>query len=174
LAQKNYIATAYIGDQFKTSEQLKALWEEICLCFDSNKSQLITKTRTKNLFEKKDDEDGAYSLSKKYDRVPTLQKNAHTYERSHAKFYAGILGNVTEILCGSFNFTEGPSTENLIYCQLDTNDFLNNYLKPYGITMDLPDDKQYFFYKSFIDQEHNCMRLIKRDELVAKVLRSSI
>lgn len=170
LSQKNYVATAFIGNQYNKAEVLEDLWADLTFCFSAEKSLLITKKGTKTTFEKKADKNGLLSHKYKYGRVSDLQKNAYTFERSHAKFYAGVLGDVTELISGSFNFTSGPSTENLIFSSIGTEQFNNNYLSPYGLSYSEPKNYRHFYYKSFGQRSFNDGYTISRNDLISRVL----
>lgn len=169
LSAKSYVATAFIGDQYKKTEALETLWSDLCYYFPSKKSQLITKTRTKNSYEAKVDENGHYSELKKYGQVDDLQLRTHTFEKSHAKFYAGIIDYRTEILVGSFNFTTGPSKENISFIKMDTNEFNNEYLNEYNLEYEEIENSNRYLYKSFSKREFDEMTTIDRNTLLKRV-----
>lgn len=169
LSVQNYVVTAFIGNQYQKADELKSLWKSLSNCFSSEKSLLVTKSSTKKKFEKKINSDGELDILYKYGRVDTLQKNSLRHERAHAKFYAGILCNFVEILSGSFNFSSGPSVENLIYSRMSIDQFETNYLSHYGIEYNKTKDRQHFYYKSFGKRCFSDGYTIFRDELCDRV-----
>jgi hypothetical protein len=171
LSVQNFIATAFIGNQYQKTEILESLWKDLCYCFPPEKSLLITKSRTKSAFESKVNENGKLDHLYKYGRVDSLQQNSLKFERSHAKFYAGIISDFVEILSGSFNFSIGPSVENLTYSQMSIDKFETNYLLPYGIEYKMTNNHQHFYYKSFGNRNFSDGYTILREELCSRIFQ---
>ena len=60
-------------------------------------------------------------------------KNFEKLNQSHAKVYAGIIGNKVEFLHGSANVVKGSSKEDFSYDLLDYEDFKGRYMDPLNI-----------------------------------------
>ena len=100
---------------------------------------MVTRRRTYNSFKATAGKKGLdLDVLKKYGILARLletldEKKALFKTESHAKFYAAIGPETTELLSGSFNIHSGEYVENLVFSTHQTASFVKRYLLPLGV-----------------------------------------
>jgi hypothetical protein len=134
-AREVLLVVPFIGFNYKSSEQaLQELWNWLEINVDVEKTELITRKGTFNLYKKAQDNSGIdfkvlvelgllEPLIKKMDKKGTAY-----FQKSHAKYYVGIYDDYVEVLSGSFNIHTGASYENIYLKRYDKDFFKARYL----------------------------------------------
>lgn len=137
LSQKILIATPFVGHQHMSDDQLSEIWSSILSWLDPKKSIIYTKSATANSFKRafKASSGIDYSMLVEYELGNSAFDNAKRKNDFHAKFFAGISENSSEIMSGSANLLPGPSFENINFRRYkDYSTLYNRYLSPFGIS----------------------------------------
>ena len=130
ISSHKYIVSAFIGSQYLKTEEANGLWNDLAMTFSpNNNTTLTTKSRTNNEFQKKIEESKTLSTMRKYGMLEHGKMNVMRCEKTHTKFYAALTPLGVEVISGSFNYSNGPSTDNLCYSMLTKEKFDNNYLR---------------------------------------------
>lgn len=128
--QRVLVVTPFVGHLYTKRADRFALWESLLNHLLPQKTTLLTKREALNKFKellKENDLD--LNLLNEFDlRIPVIEDSVKKQD-FHAKFYAGISEDNTEVLSGSVNIVEGPSIENFSFKKLETHIFNERYLK---------------------------------------------
>jgi hypothetical protein len=123
------IAAPFVGHQFMGVEDKRKIWDWLIQNLDPRKTTLLTRKATFADFKKTLTEDGVdYEELKGYGLEDRLISSGVTKQNFHAKFYAGLSEEVTEVLSGSANLLRGPSIENISFSQNTGAEFAAHYL----------------------------------------------
>lgn len=135
VANEVLIVVPFIGYNYSNSlPEVKQLWEWLQLNMNVEKTNLVTKKGTFNLFKKAQSDSGIeYDFLVEWGLLEPLIKSIEEgemtfFERSHAKYYVGVFDDKVEILSGSFNIHKGPSFENISFENYNKEFFLERYL----------------------------------------------
>jgi hypothetical protein len=136
---KVLLAVPFIGFDFKfrkQEEQRVELWNWILKNTDPSKTTLVTRKATFKSFLEGSAKTGfPIDTLKRYGLLnPTIdeltEKKALFKTDFHAKFFAGVGTQSTEVLTGSFNIHEGIYVENIHFKSYSTVNFMTKYLLP--------------------------------------------
>ena len=137
------LAVPFIGFDYPGRESDKLeLWDTLLGHTDPDRTMLVTRKKTFNSFKEASKKQGFdIEVLKKYGLLAqTIEqldsKGAFFKTDSHAKFYAAIGPDTSEVLIGSFNLHSGEYVENLIFRTYSNNEFLDRYLLPLGAAFD--------------------------------------
>lgn len=138
------LVVPFIGLDYRGREEDQMeLWNLVLGHTDPHRTMLVTRRGTWNGFLKAAEHTGLdiATLRKFGILAPMLEQfhsdNAFFKQQSHAKFYAAIGFEKTEVLSGSFNIHSGGYAENLTFKTYETADFMKRYLFPLGVTFNL-------------------------------------
>ena len=138
------LVVPFIGLDFAGREENRMeLWNLIVGYTDPARTLMVTRRATFTGFLKAAEKTGLgiETLKKFGILAPMLDhlgsKQAVFKQESHAKFYASVGPDTTEVLSGSFNIHTGEYVENLLFKSYDTSEFLKRYLLPLGILFNL-------------------------------------
>ncbi|MBS1530281.1 MAG: hypothetical protein JSU01_08235, partial [Bacteroidetes bacterium] len=121
-AHEVLLVVPFIGFNYKNAEEaLSQLWEWLENNVDSEKTKLITRKGTFNLFKQAQDNSGiAFDvlvdlglLEPFFEKL--TGKDAGFFQKSHAKYYVGVFEDYVEVLSGSFNIHTGTYFENMTF-----------------------------------------------------------
>jgi len=142
------LVVPFIGLDYKGREKNRVdLWDLILRYSDPSRTLLVTRRSTYSGFLKAAARIGLnLELLKKFGiEAPLLKqlgsKKAFFKQQSHAKFYAAVGPETTEVLSGSFNIHSGGYAENLMFRNYLTADFVRRYLLPLEVFFDLNQTK---------------------------------
>nr|WP_321440568.1 hypothetical protein [uncultured Hyphomonas sp.] len=134
------LVVPFIGLDFPGREENRVdLWNIVLGHTDPSRTLLVTRRGTYNGFLKAAKTQGidVEELGKFNLLTPMLKelgaKGALFKQESHAKFYAAVGRQTTEVLSGSFNIHTGKYVENLLFMTYDTSAFIERYLAPLGV-----------------------------------------
>lgn len=137
------LVVPFIGFDYPSREEDKLkLWNMVLGYTDPARTLLVTRRRTYNSFKEVAAKQGLdLDVLKKYGLLARLletldEKKALFKTDSHAKFYAAIGPETTEVLSGSFNIHSGEYVENLLFKTYSSAEFLSRYLWPLGVLFD--------------------------------------
>ncbi|MEE1277110.1 MAG: hypothetical protein UHC59_08970 [Fibrobacteraceae bacterium] len=134
IADEILVISPYIGTIHQTDAQLIEDWKWLVDNCEQSKTRLFTKTQTINSIRSTYKSLGIdANLWITYGLEDALIKDFSKINNSHAKVYAGIIGNKVEILHGSANLVKGSSNENFCYDILDYEQFKVSYMDPLKI-----------------------------------------
>jgi hypothetical protein len=135
-ANEVLLIVPFIGFHYKNSEEARIqLWDWLGANVDANKTNLITRKGTFNLFKQAQDNTGIpFKLLVEYGLIEPLIEimndgGTKFFQKSHAKYYVGVYDDYVEVISGSFNIHQGGYFENLTFKKYDKDFFLNRYLK---------------------------------------------
>ena len=131
------LVVPFIGLDYRGREENRLdLWNMIFGYTDPRRTLLLTRRATYNGFLEAAKSQGIdIDTLAKFKLLTSLadelgQKGALFKQQSHAKFYAAIGRDQTELLSGSFNIHTGTYAENLLFKTYDTKSFVERYLLP--------------------------------------------
>ena len=134
------LVVPFIGFDYPNREDDKiSLWNMVVGYTNPNRTLMVTRRRTYNSFKATAGKKGFdLDVLKKYGILARLletldEKKALFKTESHAKFYAAIGPETTELLSGSFNIHSGEYVENLVFSTHQTASFVKRYLLPLGV-----------------------------------------
>lgn len=134
------LVVPFVGFDYPNREEDKLkLWNMVVGYTDPSRTLMVTRRKTYNSFKKAAEKKGLdLDVLKKYGLLAKMlegldQKGALFKTDSHAKFYAAIGPETTEVLSGSFNIHSGEYVENLVFSTYSTAKFVTRYLIPLGV-----------------------------------------
>lgn len=134
------LVVPFIGFDYPNREEDKLkLWNMVVGYTDPSRTLMVTRRKTYNSFKAAAEKKGLdLDLLKKFGLLARLlegldEKGALFKTDSHAKFYAAIGPETTEVLSGSFNIHSGEYVENLVFSTYPTAKFVSRYLIPLGV-----------------------------------------
>lgn len=135
IADEILVISPFIGTVYQSEKQLVDEWKWLVENCESFKTRLFTRTHTINTIR---DTYASLGMDKEftiaYGLEDELIKNYEKLNQSHAKVYAGIIGNKVEFLHGSANLVKSASSfENISYDLLDFEKFKELYMQPLQI-----------------------------------------
>jgi len=137
------LVVPFIGFDFPGREADKLeLWNMVLGHTDPRRTLLVTRRKTYNSFKETSKKQGLdLVVLKKYGLLAQMleqldAKGALFKTDSHAKFYAAVGPEITEVLTGSFNIHSGEYVENLLFKTYSTTEFVKRYLLPLGVLFD--------------------------------------
>lgn len=138
------LVVPFIGFDYPNREEDKlSLWNMILGYTNPARTLLVTRRKTYNSFKETAAKRGLdLAVLKKYGLLARMldaldEKKAVFKTDSHAKFYAAIGPQTTEVLSGSFNIHSGEYVENLLFKSYPSATFVTRYLLPLGVLFDL-------------------------------------
>lgn len=131
------LVVPFIGLDYRGREENRVdLWSMVLGHTNPDRTLLVTRRATYNGFVEAARSQGIDidALAKFNLLTPMVsdlaKKGALFKQQSHAKFYAAVGRDRTEVLSGSFNIHTGKYVENLLFKTYATKDFLTRYLLP--------------------------------------------
>ncbi len=139
LFPKILIATPFVGHQWMKEDQLLEIWDWLLNTLDPEKTIFITRRATFNKYKKVFENQNGISLEflEDYDLDNKVISDFTSKQDFHAKIFAGISSEKTEVLAGSFNLLKGKSFENLSYNTYNEKVFENNFISKLNIPIDI-------------------------------------
>lgn len=138
------LVVPFIGLDYHGREKDRMdLWNLVLGHTEPRRTMLVTRRGTWNGFLKAAEHTGLdIATLRKFGILAPMLEQLHSddaffKQQSHAKFYAAIGLETTEVLSGSFNIHSGGYAENLIFKTYKTPDFMLRYLFPLGVIFDL-------------------------------------
>lgn len=137
------IAVPFIGLDYPGREENRLdLWNLILRHTNPARTLVMTRSGTFKGFLKAAEQQGLnIPMLERFNLLaPLLQRfksdDAFFKQQSHAKFYAAMGPERTEVLTGSFNVHSGSYVENLVFKTYSNTDFLQRYLLPMEVIFD--------------------------------------
>jgi hypothetical protein len=159
----------FIGYHYKNSQEaLTELWNWLEININVDKTNLITRKGTFNLFKNAQDSTGIpYDLLVEWGLLEPLIESMDSgempfYQRSHAKYYVGVFNDKVEVLSGSFNIHKGPSFENLNFREYSKDFFEKRYLHmfdDFSYSEKIKDDYVHYMTIGSGNDTNNCDKL---------------
>lgn len=138
------LVVPFIGlDYHGREEDRMDLWNLVLGHTNPRRTMLVTRRGTWNGFLKAAEHTGLdIATLRKFGILARMLEQLHSddaffKQQSHAKFYAAVGPEKTEVLSGSFNIHSGGYAENLMFKTYKTADFMQRYLFPLGVIFDL-------------------------------------
>jgi hypothetical protein len=121
------VASPFVGYQRLKPEARQSLWDWLLANLDPEKAMLLTRGGTWKEFKGLQDAAGMkFEELERYGLVsPLVGKGKHDF---HAKFFAGVAPEATEVASGSANLVRGPSFENLAFQRMSEQRFQRRYI----------------------------------------------
>ena len=134
LNAKTIVAVPFIGYQNQKLEKREAIWDWLKKFLADDNVIFYTRQIAITLLKESRKKKGIpVDILKEFNITETGIDTAVKHNFFHAKFYAGINQNDTEILKGSYNLHENNYLENFDYQDLQTKIFIDRYLIALGI-----------------------------------------
>lgn len=134
IADEILVISPFIGTIYQSEIQLASEWKWLVENCEESKTRLFTRTQTINsiraTYKSLGIDDKLWIM---YGLEDKIIKDFEKLNQSHAKVYAGIIGNKVEFLHGSANVVKGSSNENICYDLLDYEQFKVSYMDPLKI-----------------------------------------
>lgn len=137
------LVVPFIGFDYPNREEDKLeLWNMVLGYTNPARTLLVTRRKTYNSFRETVAKHGFdLAVLKKYGLLAHMlesldEKKAVFKTDSHAKFYAAVGPQTTEVLSGSFNIHTGEYVENLLFKTYPSATFVSRYLLPLGVLFD--------------------------------------
>ncbi len=167
-----YVITPFFGYQHLPEEKLLDTWFSIINQLNPDRSKIITRTATLNIFKKAfSNQIHDYSFLNEYALgVPSVD-NASKLQASHAKIYCGVSSDYCEVVQGSANIAYGPSSEQISFHQFDSyNKLYSKYLQHLNVK-DIPKSLDINSNVSVLFTEKNGFKAetLKNNELITMV-----
>lgn len=137
LFPKILIATPFVGHQWMNEYQVLELWEWLLNTLDPKKTIFITRKATFNQYKKIFETKNGVTLKflEDYDLDNKIISDLTSKQDFHAKIFAGISNDKTEVLAGSFNLLKGESLENISYNTYTGEVFTKNFISKLNLPM---------------------------------------
>lgn len=124
----------YLNQNAKTRIKL---WDDIKRYLLEPNAVLLTRHVAKSLLEKSELKEGIPSdLLKAFEVESDAFQNTELFNLFHAKFFAGVNHERSEVLKGSFNIQKNVYYENLDCSEMQTDFFQSRYLDPLRINLE--------------------------------------
>lgn len=138
------LVVSFIGLDYPGREEDRIdLWNLVLGHTDPRRTMLVTRRGTWNGFLSAAEHTGLdIAMLRKFGILAPMLEQFHSddaffKQQSHAKFYAAVGSEKTEVLSGSFNNRSGGYAENLTFKTYKTADFVLLYLDRLGVMLDL-------------------------------------
>ena len=138
------LVVPFIGLDYPGREENRMdLWNLVLGHTNPRRTMLVTRRGTWNGFIKAAACTGLdIAILQKFGILSPMLEQLHSddaffKQQSHAKFYAAVGPEETEVLTGSFNIHSGGYAENLTFKSYKTAEFVLRYLLPLGVIFDL-------------------------------------
>lgn len=138
------LVVPFIGLDYPGREENRMdLWNLVLGHTNPRRTMLVTRRGTWNGFLKAAEHTGLdIAILRKFGILAPMLEQFHSddaffVQQSHAKFYAAVGPEKTEVLSGSFNIHSGGYAENLTFKSYKTADFVSRYLLPLGVIFNL-------------------------------------
>ncbi|MCS2713620.1 hypothetical protein NXW18_08730 [Bacteroides thetaiotaomicron] len=134
-ANEVLLVVPFIGFHYPNQrDALVELWNWLEMNIDVEKTKLITRKGTFNLFKTAQDESGIpfeelerWGLLEPL--IDTMNKGDMSFfQKSHAKYYVGVYDEYVEVISGSFNIHKGEYFENVSFRKYPKSFFFERYL----------------------------------------------
>ena len=130
------IIVPFVGYLNQKAETRISLWEDLKKIMIDPNTYFLTRHIAKSLLEKSEEKLGLPTeLLKEFDVESEAFDTMKLFNLFHAKFFAGVSDDQSEVLKGSFNIQKNAFFENLDYSLKDTAFFKDRYLKPLRIDL---------------------------------------
>ena len=168
-ANEVLLVVPFIGYHYATSQEaLTELWNWLEINVNVDKTNLITRKGTFNLYKKAQDSTGIpYDLLVEWGLLEPLIESMEGgkmpfFQQSHAKYYVGVFENYVEVLSGSFNIHTGPSFENITFRRYSKDFFKERYLhmfNAFSFSPKLNDEYVHYMILGTENKKHDCEAL---------------
>lgn len=129
LADQILIASPFVGHQYMSSEEQLAIWEWLLGLLDPQIAIFLTRTTTWKSYRKSLADAGLpLDVLENFGLENKVVSAGQSKQAFHAKFYAGIAGDWSEVYSGSANLVRGPSIENTSFRRMSRNSFDRRYI----------------------------------------------
>lgn len=138
-ADQILIATPFVGHQYMPPDKQLKIWEWLLAKMDPRIAIFLTRATTWSSYRTLLADSGLpLDLLESFGLENKIVASGHTKHDFHAKFYAGIAANWSEVYSGSANLVRGPSMENTSFRRMTREVFEGRYLQPLALKRPLP------------------------------------
>lgn len=139
LADQVLLASPFIGHLYLSSEDQMKIWEWLLNMLDPRIAIFITRTTAWNQYRKSmNDARISVDLLEDFGLENKVVSAGQSKQDFHAKFYAGISDDWSEVYSGSANLVRGPSMENTSFRKMTREAFDRRYITRMALKSALP------------------------------------
>lgn len=139
LADQILIASPFVGHQFMSAAAQLEIWEWLLGLLDPRIAIFLTRSTAWTNYRKSLADAGLpLDVLENFGLENKVVSAGHTKQDFHAKFYAGISGDWSEVYSGSANLVRGPSMENTSFRRTSRQSFDRRYLQQMALKQPLP------------------------------------
>jgi hypothetical protein len=139
LADQILIASPFVGHQYMSAADQLTIWEWLLGLLDPQVAIFLTRTTTWKSYRKSLADAGLPSdVLENFGLENKVVSAGQSKQDFHAKFYAGISGDWSEVYSGSANLVRGQSIENTSFRRMGRNSFDRRYADQMKLKGPLP------------------------------------
>lgn len=139
LADQILIASPFVGHQYMSAADQLTIWEWLLSLLDPQIAIFLTRSTTWKSYRKSLADAGLPSdLLENFGLENKVASAGQSKQDFHAKFYAGISEDWSEVYAGSANLVRGPSIESTSFRRMSRNSFDRRYLDQMQLKAPLP------------------------------------
>ena len=137
LYQHTVMVVPFVGYLNQNAKTRIDLWKDLKFFLKEPNCYLLTRHIAKSLLEKSEIKEGIPAdLMKEFDVEHESFKNMALFNLFHAKYFAGVNEDETELLKGSFNIQKNSYLENIDFTSMNKARFQERYLEPLRINLE--------------------------------------
>lgn len=139
LADQILIASPFVGHQYMSAADQLTIWERLLGLLDPQIVIFLTRSTTWKSYRKSLADAGLPSdVLENFGLENKVVSAGRSKQNFHAKFYAGISENWSEVYAGSANLVRGPSIENTSFRRMSRDSFDRRYSDQMELKEPLP------------------------------------
>lgn len=139
LADQILIASPFVGHQFMSAAKQLEIWEWLLGLLDPQIAIFLTRSTAWTNYRKSLADAGlALEVLENFGLENKVVSAGHTKQDFHAKFFAGISEDWSEVYSGSANLVRGPSMENTSFRRTSRQSFDSRYVHQMALKQPLP------------------------------------
>ena len=139
LADQILVASPFVGHQYMSAEKQLNIWTWLLGLLDPKIAIFLTRSTTWSSYRKSLTAAGLPSDElEKFGLENKVVSAGRSKQNFHAKFYAGISEDWSEVYAGSANLVRGPSIENTSFRHISRDSFDRRYLDRMELKEPLP------------------------------------
>lgn len=139
LADQILVASPFVGHQYTSAAEQLTIWEWLLGLLDPQIAIFLTRSTTWKTYRKSLADAGLPSdVLENFGLENKVVSAGQTKQDFHAKFYAGISEDWSEVYAGSANLVRGPSIENTSFRRMSRDSFDRRYSDQLKLKKPLP------------------------------------
>ncbi|MBB2803066.1 hypothetical protein [Xanthomonas arboricola] len=139
LADQILVASPFVGHQYMSAGEQLTIWEWLLGLLDPQIAIFLTRSTTWKSYRKSLADAGLpLDVLENFGLENKVVSAGQSKQAFHAKFYAGIGDDWSEVYSGSANLVRGPSIENTSFRRMSRNSFDRRYIDQMKLKEPLP------------------------------------